>query len=88
MKVGRPAVILFLLLFQLSTLSQLPPDFDPQWYLGQARDFNCPDFPSQAAAQAVLRADPSDPFGLDRDRDGIACERNRAPRDVVRVERE
>ena len=50
-------------------------------------DKNCNDFPSQAAAQAALRADPTDPWGLDRDRDGIACESNRAPRDTVRVPR-
>jgi len=50
-------------------------------------DKNCSDFPSQAAAQAALRSDPSDSWGLDRDRDGIACESNRAPTDLVRVPR-
>ena len=35
---------------------------------------NCDDFPSQAAAQANLRANPSDPNNLDADNDGIACE--------------
>lgn len=42
--------------------------------------YNCIDFPSQAAAQAVLRADPSDPNKLDISSpsnqnapDGIAC---------------
>ncbi|WP_232376469.1 excalibur calcium-binding domain-containing protein [Amycolatopsis aidingensis] len=35
---------------------------------------NCPDFPNQAAAQAVLNADPSDPHRLDGDNDGYACE--------------
>jgi hypothetical protein len=50
-------------------------------------DKNCSDFPSQAAAQAALRADPSDPWGLDRDRDGIACENNRTPKDLVPVPR-
>jgi hypothetical protein len=39
-----------------------------------AQDLNCPDFPTQAAAQAVFNADPRDPNNLDRDRDGIACE--------------
>src|SRR5262249_18316959 len=48
---------------------------------------NCSDFPSQAAAQAALRANPSDPDGLDRDRDGIACESNRAPFDRAPVPR-
>jgi hypothetical protein len=65
----------------------LPPGFDPQRYLGQGNAYNCPDLPSQAAAQAVLRADPSDPNGFDTDRDGIACESNPEPRDTVRVPR-
>ena len=37
-------------------------------------DCNCSDFSSQAEAQAVLNAFPSDPHQLDRDKDGIACE--------------
>ncbi len=36
--------------------------------------YNCSDFGSQAEAQAVLSADPSDPNGLDGDNDGVACE--------------
>jgi micrococcal nuclease len=48
---------------------------------------NCSDFPTQAAAQAALRADPSDPNRLDADRDGIACERNRCPCDRAPVSR-
>ena len=35
---------------------------------------DCEDFPNQAAAQAALRADPSDPAENDADGDGIACE--------------
>jgi Excalibur calcium-binding domain len=35
---------------------------------------NCSDFPSQAAAQANLRANPSDPNHLDANHNGIACE--------------
>ena len=42
-------------------------------------DQNCDDFPSQAAAQAHLDDDPSDPDGLDDDNDGIACEGNPPP---------
>lgn len=53
----------------------------------KARNFNCKDFPSQAAAQAVLRNDPSDPHGLDRNRDGVACERNLPPYDRAPVRR-
>jgi outer membrane biosynthesis protein TonB len=37
-------------------------------------DCNCSDFTTRAAAQRVLEAFPGDPFKLDRDRDGIACE--------------
>lgn len=48
---------------------------------------NCSDFPSQAAAQRELRADPSDPNKLDTDKDGIACESNKAPFDKNPVPR-
>lgn len=37
-------------------------------------DLDCVDFPSQAAAQARLKADPSDPHGLDPENNGVACE--------------
>ena len=37
-------------------------------------DSDCSDFSTQAAAQAALMADPSDPQGLDEDEDGTACE--------------
>jgi hypothetical protein len=70
-----------------NTSPQLPAGFDPQTYIGKGNAYNCPDLPSQAAAQAVLRADPSDPNGFDTDRDGIACENNPAPRDLNRVPR-
>jgi hypothetical protein len=50
-----------------------------------AGDKNCTDFLSQAEAQAALRADPSDPWDLDRDRDGIACETRPGPKDLVPV---
>src|SRR6266508_5543570 len=60
--------------------------------MAQADDQNCSDFASQAEAQQHLRADPSDPDGLDakpgpadsNDQaggDGIACESNPAPFD-------
>jgi hypothetical protein len=39
-----------------------------------AGDRDCADFVTQAEAQAVLMADPSDPERLDADSDGIACE--------------
>ncbi len=37
-------------------------------------DLDCVDLPSQAAAQARLRTDPSDPDGLDPENNGVACE--------------
>ncbi|WP_308283148.1 excalibur calcium-binding domain-containing protein [Pseudonocardia nigra] len=37
-------------------------------------DRDCPDFASQAEAQAALDAAPGDPERLDADNDGIACE--------------
>ncbi len=63
------------------------PGFDPRNYIGQGDRYNCGDFGSQADAQAVLRAAPSDPNRLDTDRDGIACESNRNPKDLVPVPR-
>jgi excalibur calcium-binding domain-containing protein len=39
-----------------------------------AADLDCSNFATQGEAQAVYNADPSDPNGLDRDKDGIACE--------------
>jgi hypothetical protein len=66
------------------------PGFYPSQYLNQGDAYNCPAFASQADAQAVLRADPTDPNKLDTDRprpDGIACESNPAPMDLVPVPR-
>lgn len=40
-------------------------------------DCNCSDFSSRAEAERVLAAYPNDPFGLDRDKDGIPCEKLR-----------
>lgn len=40
----------------------------------RSADLDCSDFTSQSQAQAVYDADPSDPNGLDRENDGIACE--------------
>jgi hypothetical protein len=65
----------------------LPDGFDTARYLGHGNAFSCRDFSSQAEAQAVLRADPSDPNVIDNDRDGIACEDNPSPRDTGRVQR-
>ena len=69
------------------TPALLPAGFDPSRYLGQGNAYECSHFASQAEAQAVLRADPSDPNVLDRNRDGVACETNPPPRDTRRVPR-
>jgi hypothetical protein len=64
--------------------------FDPTPYLGKGDAYNCSDFRSQADAQAVLRADPTDPNRLDADGSGtrgIACESNPAPHDLRPVPR-
>ncbi|MCC6174984.1 MAG: excalibur calcium-binding domain-containing protein [Chloroflexi bacterium] len=45
--------------------------------------YNCTDFTNQADTQAVLRADPTDPNVLDRNRDGIACSGVDAAQDGV-----
>jgi micrococcal nuclease len=52
-------------------------------------DKNCSGYPSQAAAQAELRRDPEDPFGLDGPKGraatgipGVACEDNPPPKDL------
>jgi len=39
-----------------------------------ATDCDCADFSTQAQAQACLEAYPGDPFNLDGDNDGVACE--------------
>ncbi len=37
-------------------------------------DYNCSDFQTQAQAQAVYNQDPSDPYHLDGEGDGVPCE--------------
>ncbi|MAG36009.1 MAG: hypothetical protein CL878_07185 [Dehalococcoidia bacterium] len=59
--------------------------FGPQASIRQGNAYNCGDFASQAQAQLVLRADPSDPNHVDGDRDGLACESRPAPKDLTRV---
>ena len=42
---------------------------------GAAADqYDCTDFAYQEDAQAILDADPSDPNGLDRDQNAVACD--------------
>lgn len=83
---GLRSVAAGLLLASVGTAT-LAQTFDPYAYVDQSDAYNCPDFASQADAQAVLRADPSDPNRLDADKDGIACERNPLPRDLEPVAR-
>jgi micrococcal nuclease len=64
-----------------------PVGFDPRAYIHNGDAYNCGAFKSQAEAQAVLRADPTDPNLLDVDQDGIACESNPAPKDLNKVPR-
>ena len=70
-----------LLLITLTSGAAAQEDFDPTIFIGQGDAYNCGDFNSQARAQAVLRADPTDPNRLDADWDGIACESNRGAQD-------
>ncbi len=63
------------------------PTIEPADYLGQGDAYNCADFATQAQAQAVLRADPSDPNRLDGNRDGVACTDRPAPKDLTPVTR-
>jgi hypothetical protein len=59
----------------------------PEMRARDARDVNCDAYPDQASAQRALRADPRDPYGLDADGDGIACEHNGPPFDTGPVRR-
>ena len=63
------------------------PTIEPADYLGQGDAYNCDDFATQAQAQAVLRADLSDPNRLDGNRDGVACTDRPAPKDLTPVAR-
>lgn len=78
-------LIAIVILAALAVPVRAQDDFDPTSFIGQGDAYNCSHFNSQARAQAVLRADPSDPNRLDADWDGIACENNKGDqdRDVV-----
>ncbi|MEE9204642.1 MAG: hypothetical protein V3U08_06450 [Nitrospirales bacterium] len=62
-------------------------NFEPVPYHGKPIAKNGADFKSQAEAQGLLRADPSDPNRFDRDQDGIVGEGNPAPYDRDAVPR-
>lgn len=62
--------------------------FDARYFLRYGNDaYDCPDFASQADAQAVLRFAPADPNRLDGDGKGIACPDLPGPKDVKPVRR-
>ena len=46
----------------------------PMAGVAAAQDRDCEDFPTQAAAQEEYNRNPADPYDLDRDNDGRACE--------------
>ena len=70
--------------YPIATTGPYPGAFNPIAYLNQGDRYGCRDFASQANAQAVLRADPTDPNRLDTDpRDGLACGNAEAERDGV-----
>ncbi|MFE2170919.1 hypothetical protein ACFXB3_38545 [Streptomyces sp. NPDC059447] len=62
--------------------------FDARYFLRDGNDaYDCPDFASQADAQAVLRFDPADPNHLDSKGKGIACPDLPEPKDLKPVRR-
>jgi micrococcal nuclease len=60
---------------QTQSLKTSLPRRSPALQPNPVRDYNCRDFKTQAEAQKVFDAYQGDPFKLDRDRDGIACEK-------------
>jgi hypothetical protein len=63
--------------------------FEPVHFVGVGSDvaYHCSDFASQADAQAVLRAAPTDPDKLDPTKSGVACPDLPAPKDTTLVAR-
>jgi hypothetical protein len=43
-------------------------------YATEGDEYDCEDFSTQQEAQATFSQDPSDPYGLDDDNDGKACD--------------
>lgn len=70
-----------------STIPNAAPHYVPADYWGywhHQYDVDCPEL-TYDEANAILAWDPSDPFRLDRDDDGEACENNRHDDDVEYV---
>ncbi len=55
----------------LALLMGCPAEPDP---VAPGADLNCSDFDTQDEAQEALKDDLTDPHGLDRDANGLACE--------------
>lgn len=53
--------------------------FFPGTASAQTRDYDCGDFRTQEQAQQVYESIPGDPYNLDPDRDGVACEAGFVP---------
>lgn len=70
----RTALLLVLLVLAVGCVIVLRVYWETMPTARAQVDRDCPDFSSQAEAQAALDADPSDPQRLDADNDGIACE--------------
>jgi hypothetical protein len=56
--------------------------FSPADYVHHGDAYQCSEFASQADAQAVLRANPSDPNHLNEDGSGLACTYRPGPKDL------
>jgi hypothetical protein len=56
------------------TITPTVPPVTTETSPAKSADKDCADFPSQAAAQAELKRNPRDPYKLDGDHDGYACE--------------
>jgi micrococcal nuclease len=59
---------------RLPNRAKLPANLPKNLPICITRDCNCQDFATQSEAQRVFQAIPGDPFRLDRDQDGVACE--------------
>src|SRR5687768_8936428 len=80
----RMALATVLAALMLLSVTAVNAQVTPEVHSGDLH--NCSDFATQAAAQAHLRANPSDPDNLDgTDQDGIACETLPGARDEVPV---
>jgi micrococcal nuclease len=59
----------------VATPKRSPQIFSPSVIQSRPnRDYDCKDFKTQAEAQRMLEKYPGDPFRLDGDRDGVACD--------------